>query len=48
MSNPKSKIQNPKLPRASSLQPVTAGFKEEGDAIILLGETKEELGKTPQ
>src|SRR3990167_3838864 len=24
--------------------PVTAGFKEEGDAILLLGETREELG----
>jgi phosphoribosylformylglycinamidine synthase len=31
-------------PPASSLQPITASFKHEGDAIILLGKTREELG----
>ncbi len=31
-------------PRAQSPELVTAGFKDEGDAIILLGETHEELG----
>ena len=31
-------------PPASSLQPVTAGFKDEGDGIVLLGKTREELG----
>jgi phosphoribosylformylglycinamidine synthase len=30
--------------RASSPQPVTAFFKDEGDAIVLFGETREELG----
>ena len=29
---------------AETPQPITAGFKDEGDAILLLGETKEELG----
>ncbi|MBI3319294.1 MAG: phosphoribosylformylglycinamidine synthase II, partial [Candidatus Omnitrophica bacterium] len=31
-------------PAACSLQPITANFKDEGDVIILLGDTKEELG----
>jgi len=31
-------------PPASSLQPITANFKDEGDAVVLLGETREELG----
>ncbi len=31
-------------PPASSLQPITANFKDEGDVIVLLGETREELG----
>jgi phosphoribosylformylglycinamidine synthase len=31
-------------PPASSLQPVTANFKDAGDAVVLLGETREELG----
>jgi phosphoribosylformylglycinamidine synthase len=31
-------------PRASSLEPVTANFKGEGDIVILFGTTREELG----
>jgi phosphoribosylformylglycinamidine synthase len=31
-------------PPASGLRPITASFKHEGDAIILFGETREELG----
>ncbi len=31
-------------PRAQSPEPITANFKEAGDVIVLLGETREELG----
>ncbi|MDP3723529.1 MAG: phosphoribosylformylglycinamidine synthase subunit PurL [Candidatus Omnitrophota bacterium] len=31
-------------PSPFTLHPVTAGFKDEGDVVILLGETREELG----
>ena len=39
-----SSFVNRLLPRAPSLEPITASFKDEGDMILLLGETKGELG----
>ncbi|MBI3321927.1 MAG: phosphoribosylformylglycinamidine synthase subunit PurL [Candidatus Omnitrophica bacterium] len=38
------KGRRPLEPRTSNLEPLTAFFKNDGDAIVLFGETKEELG----